>query len=263
MQIPGKKLGDFTGLAGDYAKFRQGYSRSVLTAVLALLGKAPGEIDAVDLGAGTGIWTRMMAASKLRSVKGVEPNADMRQQAEMSPSASPIQWIAAAAETTGLRGSSCDLVTAASSFHWMDYERTTDEIKRILRPGGRFVALWNPRLIEASPMLTEIESHIKSLAPEIKRVSSGRSSFTDSLSARLSTTQGFDDLVFLEGRHTAEQAPDAYLGAWKSVNDVQAQLGPARWEAFLDFVERRIAKVRMIETTFLTRAWVVRYSPKP
>ncbi len=253
------KLGDFTGIAVDYAKFRQGYSESALTAFLALLGKPASEVDAVDLGAGTGIWTRMLASRGLRSVTGVEPNADMRHQAQLSSKA--ITWIAAPAEATTLPGRCCDLVTAASSFHWMDYERTTGEIKRLLRPGGRFVALWNPRFIEASPLLSEIENQVKVLAPEIKRVSSGRSAFTDTLSARLAATAGFDDLLFLEGRHIVQQTPDEYLGAWKSVNDVQAQLGAARWNQFLEFVQRRIAAEKVIETTFLTRAWTVRSVP--
>ena len=261
MQTAEKKLGDFTGLAENYAKFRQGYAPSVLTAVLSLINKAPVDIDAVDFGAGTGIWTRMLAARNLRSIIGVEPSSDMLAQAKNTPSTRPIRWVAAPAEQAGLPDRSCDLVTSASSFHWMDYVRTTNEIKRIVRPGGRFLALWNPRQIEANPLLVEIENHIKTLAPEIKRVSSGRSDFTSTLSQRLMETEGFEDLLFLEGRHTAEQTPAEYLGAWESVNDVQAQLGAARWRAFLDFVERRLANEKTIVTTFLTRAWTVRFSP--
>ena len=48
---------------------------------------------------------------------------------------------------------------------------------RILRPGGVFVALWNPRLVEANP-LAEIEAEITRLKPEVQRILSGRSRFT-------------------------------------------------------------------------------------
>src|ERR1035437_1849943 len=47
--------GDFTALAGDYARYRPSYSTSVATAILALVGRPPMEIDAADVGAGTGI----------------------------------------------------------------------------------------------------------------------------------------------------------------------------------------------------------------
>jgi ubiquinone/menaquinone biosynthesis C-methylase UbiE len=251
-------LGDFTGLASNYAKFRQGYAESVLTAVLSLLGKPNAEVDAADLGAGTGIWTRMLAGRGLRKVWGVEPNADMRTTGSKISAPASLEWVAAGAESTGLPSGSCDLVTAASSFHWMDYEKTTAEIRRLLRPGGRFMALWNPRQIEASPLLAEIEGKLRELAPETKRVSSGRSSFTDSLTERMVATPGFDDVLYLEGRHTARQTPEDYIGAWQSVNDVQVQLGPERWTKFLDFVRARIKGQQSIETVFLTRAWSAR-----
>ena len=54
------KYGDFTGLAKNYSKSRPGYSASVLRNLIELLNKPLGEIDFVDVGAGTGIWTRMV-----------------------------------------------------------------------------------------------------------------------------------------------------------------------------------------------------------
>jgi len=41
---------------------------------LSLVGRPAHEVDAVDIGAGTGIWTRMLAAKGLRSVTAVEPS---------------------------------------------------------------------------------------------------------------------------------------------------------------------------------------------
>jgi ubiquinone/menaquinone biosynthesis C-methylase UbiE len=257
-QDTAKRLGDFSGLDKNYAKYRQGYADSVLTAILALIGKAPADIDAVDLGAGTGIWTRMLASHGLRSVHAVEPNDDMRTTGAATPAPMKIEWIAAPGETPGLPTGSVDLVTAASSFHWMDYDVTTKEIHRMLRPGGRFVALWNPREIEHNPLLVEIEDKLRALAPEMKRVSSGNSAFTSTLTPRFTKTPGFDDVLYIEGRHTARQTPDQYMGAWHSVNDVQAQLGPARWQEFLTFAEARIKGHAVIETVFATRAWTMR-----
>jgi ubiquinone/menaquinone biosynthesis C-methylase UbiE len=49
-----------------------------------------------------------------------------------------------------LADGSVDLVSMASSFHWADFDTACDEFHRILRSGGVFVALWNPRLIEVN-----------------------------------------------------------------------------------------------------------------
>ena len=138
-----------------------------------MLGRDAASIDAADIGAGTGIWTRMLAARGLRSVVAVEPNDDMRGQGIETSRGTDIVWRKGSAEATGLPDGSADLVSMASSFHWADFDKACDEFHRILRPGGVFVALWNPRFIEANPLLVEIEAQIARLKPDIRRVSSG------------------------------------------------------------------------------------------
>ena len=252
------KHGDFTGLAGDYAKFRPGYAPQVATAILHYVGRDAATMDAADIGAGTGIWTRMLASRGLRSVVAVEPNDDMRAQGIETSRGTPIVWRKGTAEATGLPGGSADLVSMASSLHWADFDRACDEFHRILRPGGAFAALWNPRFIEANPLLVEIEAHIAELKPDIRRVSSGRSGITERLTDLLSAKPQFAEVLYLEGRHALRQTPEQYMGAWRSVNDLQVQLGPELFGQFLDFTEKRIAGVAEIETTYVTRAWAAR-----
>ena len=124
--------------------------------------------------------------------------------------------------------------------------------------GGVFAALWNPRFIEANPLLVEIEAQITRLKPDIRRVSSGRSGITERLTDLLSAKPQFAEVLYLEGRHSLHQTPEQYIGAWRSVNDLQVQLGPELFRQFLDFTEKRIAGLTAIETTYLTRAWAAR-----
>jgi ubiquinone/menaquinone biosynthesis C-methylase UbiE len=252
------KHGDFTGLAVDYAKFRAGYAPQVATVILNYVGLEAARVDAADIGAGTGIWTRMLAARGLHSVAAVEPNDDMRGQGIEASRGTGIVWYKGSAEATGLPDASADLVSMASSLHWADFDRACDEFYRILRPGGVFAALWNPRLIEANPLFIEIEAQITRLKPGLRRVSSGRSGLTERLTDLLSAKPQFADVLYLEGRHSLRQTPEQYLGAWRSVNDLQVQLGPKLFQQFLDFTEKRIAQLAEIETTYLTRAWVAR-----
>jgi SAM-dependent methyltransferase len=191
-------------------------------------------------------------------VIAVEPNDDMRRHGVQNSRGLPILWRAGSGEATGLDTGCADLVSMASSFHWVDFDRGMSEFARLLRRGGRFVALWNPRLIEVNPLLVEIEAHLASLAPGLKRVSSGRSGLTANLTERLWAHADFDDVVYLEGRHAQIMTPAQYLGVWRSVNDLQAQLGPNLFAEFLDYVEQRVAAEGTIEATYLTRAWSAR-----
>ena len=254
------KHGDFSHLAKDYSSYRPKYSETVLDALLGLIDKPVDELDVADVGAGTGIWTRMLANRNCGSIIAVEPNDSMREYGIRDSQGWPIEWRQGRGEDTGLETSSIDLLTMASSFHWLHFEDGVDEFQRVLKPGGRFVSLWNSRLIEANPLLVEIENHLYEMLPDLKRVSSGRSGLAETLTEQLITTQQFDDVVFLEGRHVERQTPAHYLGIWRSVNDVRVQAGEKAFHGFMDYIENRINGMEHIEATYLTRAWAARRS---
>ncbi len=253
------KHGDFTGLANDYTRYRPDYALAALRAILGIVALPIAKIEAVDVGAGTGIWSRMMAGTGIRAVTAIEPNDDMRVQGAAHPDNGHIVWGKGSGEDTGLATGSADLVSMASSFHWVDFDKGTAEFERLLRPGGCFVALWNPRFIEANPLLVEIEAYLSTLkGGGIKRVSSGRSEFTDTLTERLEGCGRFAEVVYLESKHVLAFTPERYIGAWRSVNDLRVQLGPQKFAKFLVWVEHRISGLTQIEATYLTRAWVAR-----
>lgn len=249
------KSGDFSGLSSDYSKHRPDYSESILKALLGLHDLSANNISVADVGAGTGIWTRMIFDYGVKSIVAIEPNDDMRNQGLEDNKGRNIEWKKGSAEETGLPSESVDLVTMASSFHWADFDAATSEIHRILRHNGRFVAIWNPRLIEVNPMLVEIEEYLTTLKSDLKRVSSGRSGITETLTEKLYESPFFEDILYIETRHEIEMTRERYIGAWRSVNDLQAQLGEDNFSKFLDFVEKRTADSKTISATYLNRAW--------
>ncbi|HAG97587.1 MAG TPA: hypothetical protein DDW33_16265 [Ktedonobacter sp.] len=78
------------------------------------------------------------------SCNGIEPNAEMRAQAErqqfLSPHGERIEYRDGLSTQTDLETDSVDIVTCSQSLHWMEPEPTFAEVTRILRPGGLFVA---------------------------------------------------------------------------------------------------------------------------
>ncbi len=136
----------FTGLADAYARFRPTYPAAAVDYILARCGLAPGSV-LVDVGCGTGISSRLFASRGLR-VLGIEPNADMREEARREPpppGGRVPEYRDGRAEATGLDAGSADAVLAAQAFHWFDPAATLPEFVRILRPRGWVVLLWNTR----------------------------------------------------------------------------------------------------------------------
>lgn len=250
--------GEFTRLADEYSKNRPDYCESILNSLLGLLNMPVKDIDVVDIGAGTGIWSRMVYKKGVRSLVAIEPNEEMRTNGIADSKNFFIQWRFGKAECTGLPNDCCHWLTMASALHWTDFDLAIKEFHRVLRKGGRFTALWNPRMIELNPVFMEIEEYLDTLHPNIKRISSGRSGITETLAQRLWDSSYFEDVIYMEGRHVIQMNKDRYLGAWRSVNDLQVQLGYKKFKKFLQFIENRIQGQEVLNATYLTRAWSAR-----
>lgn len=124
--------------AGTYASVRPSYHPALVERFTTNFGGP----TIVDLGAGTGIFTRQLIGAGLLPV-AIEPVAAMREELQrMSPDA---RVLAGTAEETGLDSDSVDTVVVAQAFHWFDGAAALDEIARALRPGGHMVTVWNVR----------------------------------------------------------------------------------------------------------------------
>jgi len=124
----------------DSALFQKPFYRRVHARVMAALdGMEPAR--AIDLGCGTAQLTADLAARFPRSlVAGVDLSIDMLGAAHRRLGAASPPLVNANVYALPLADASIDLVTNTASFHWyLDYRRALDEIRRVLRPGGRFV----------------------------------------------------------------------------------------------------------------------------
>lgn len=133
-------LSRFSQRAADYANYRPSYPTAAIDSILEGLAN-PSQLVAADIGAGTGISSRLLAQRGMR-VLGIEPNADMRQAALPHPL---VEFHNGTAENTNLPNTSVDLVVCFQSFHWFDPTPTLLEFRRILKPTGRLAVVWNDR----------------------------------------------------------------------------------------------------------------------
>jgi SAM-dependent methyltransferase len=127
----------FGSIAADYDRLR---SQPADAAVDWLL---PDNRDLlVDLGAGTGLFTRALASRAARVV-AVEP--DERMRAVLRARSPGVQVLAGSGEAIPMPDASADGVFASSAWHWMDPARTIPEVTRVLRDGGRLGVIWTGR----------------------------------------------------------------------------------------------------------------------
>jgi SAM-dependent methyltransferase len=146
----------FSDRVENYIRYRPGYPPEALRALISDCGLASGYVIA-DIASGTGIWTRMLLENG-NAVFGVEPNPEMRQAGERLLAGFPrFTSIAGTAEATTLGDASVDFVTAAQAAHWFDPEGARREFRRILKPGGWLILLWNERLTDSTKFLGDYE----------------------------------------------------------------------------------------------------------
>ena len=128
----------FSDRATDYAKYRPSYPTKAIASIMERLSLP---LVAADIGAGTGISSRLLGDQGVR-VFAIEPNESMRQAATAHPL---VEFRAGTAEHTGLPDASVDLITCFQAFHWFEPMPTLQVFNRILKSTGRLAVVCNER----------------------------------------------------------------------------------------------------------------------
>ncbi|WP_457101598.1 class I SAM-dependent methyltransferase [Microbacterium sp. P5_E9] len=128
---------DFDDVASLYAVARPSYPRAAVEWLLDGGGR-----DVVDVGAGTGLFTRLLVGRD-RTVTAVEPSE--RMLGELRTALPEVVALQGSGERMPLPDRSADVVAFAQAWHWVDVPAASTEVARVLRPGGRLGLVWNLR----------------------------------------------------------------------------------------------------------------------
>ncbi len=131
-----RRARSFGAAAELYDRARPGYPPDAVGWMLGQTAR-----DVVDLGAGTGIFSRLVASLGHR-VTAIEPDPQMRAQLATSDT---IVVLDGSAERIPLPDRATGAVVAAQSFHWFDNHDARAEIARVLADDGVFAPIWNVR----------------------------------------------------------------------------------------------------------------------
>lgn len=148
----------FSDRVDNYVRYRPGYPAELVPLLRETL-PLPANAHLADIGSGTGKLTEEFLSAGY-VVAGVEPNEEMRLAGEALLAHYPaFISVDGTAEATTLPDKSADGVLAGQAFHWFDRQRARIEFRRILKPGGPVVLIWNERS-EASPFLNDYEQFL-------------------------------------------------------------------------------------------------------
>jgi len=245
----------FSATAGLYARWRPTYPealRDFLIGLLPPVEERPGRRPAViaDLGCGTGISARLLAAPD-RRVIGIEPNADMLAEARRTtPPELAIEYRDGEAVATGLAPASVDFVVAGQAFHWFDLEATCAEIRRILIPAGFTAAFWNVRDETRSSLHGEYRALLERTSTEYPRAPKAEPTM-----ARIQAAGIVVDLRRAEFAHRQKLDREGFLGrAYSSsyvMHGIPAAVRPA-FDRELDRLFDRHARDGRVDLPYRT-----------
>ena len=156
-------LNRFSNRVDHYIKYRPDYPYEIIT-FLRQEGILKTESIIADIGSGTGISSEFFLKEG-NVVYGVEPNKEMRSAGQkLLADYKNFFSINGTAEITMLPTDDIDIIIAGQAFHWFDKKKSKTEFKRILKPEGVFVLMWNDRRTTSSQFLIAYEDFIKMFA---------------------------------------------------------------------------------------------------
>jgi len=123
----------FSRLSARYAIYRPHYPEALFDAIAAA---SPGRRSVWDCATGTG-QAAVPLATRFDAVVATDAS---RQQLRSATPHGRVRYVAALAEAAPVRDRWADVVTVAQALHWLDLPRFYAEVRRVLRPGGLFVA---------------------------------------------------------------------------------------------------------------------------
>jgi SAM-dependent methyltransferase len=141
MNIHATAQSGFDADAARYARGRPDYPAEVDVWLRDSLDLELGT-TVVDLGAGTGKFTRRLLATGARVI-AVEPVAAMRER--LMSDLPEVEALDGSATAIPLPDASVDAIVCAQAFHWFATREALAEMHRVLRPGGILGLIWNTK----------------------------------------------------------------------------------------------------------------------
>ncbi|KAA1471133.1 S-adenosyl-L-methionine-dependent methyltransferase [Dentipellis sp. KUC8613] len=150
-----------------YDRVRPSYQANALSFIRQSV-KAQPPLNIVEIGAGTGIFTRALLAhpewsTSIQKLSALEPSAGMREVFAKSVTDERVTIKEGFFDNTGVPDGQVDLIVIAQAFHWCpDFDAAAVEFSRILKPDGIVALIWNLEDREVAEWVGQVRDCVES-----------------------------------------------------------------------------------------------------
>lgn len=245
------QLGSFNKLAKAYRKSRPGYSKDIFYLLKYLLSSTNKKIKSLDLGSGTGLFTKEIAKIS-DQVIGVELSKEMIVNAYKLQN---IRYLNSSVDNVILR-KKFDLFSSASCFHWFNNSKIAKLVNKNLKENGFYIICYNTRKISKNLFLKKVEKKIISLNKKFKsRVSSGQSDFVKKKIFDFSKKSKLSGPIYFEFTHYEKFSKKRYLTVWESSNEFRNKLGYKNYKVFMEWLNINFPQ-KGIMAEYINKCWL-------
>jgi len=251
----------FGRVADLYESARPSYPDPTIDQLIGLAGLAPGA-QVVEVGAGTGKATRMLAARGL-AVLALEPDPAMAAVARRTCSSYPLVDVLQLAFEAWQPQRPVSAVISAQAWHWIPPEVRYMRASEALSPGGTLASIWTfPRwsTIALRDSLREVYSKaVPTLTPDFPMHPASESTdLAGDWHAEIASCEGFSGALVREHHWSRKYSTTAYLELLQTHQD-HILLEPAQQQLLLSGLSRVIDGAGGdIKVDFLTRLCIAR-----
>ena len=147
----------FEKFADDFASSRPGYPVDIKIYLFDMFSIGPDSVIA-DIACGSGIFTQLLSCKEdIKLAVGIDRSLPLLRAGMSFFGKYCFRPLCGDGETISIKSNSCDLVTVAQGFHWMNRQKSLSEISRILKPGGGIALVWYRRASLTEPHQKFIE----------------------------------------------------------------------------------------------------------
>lgn len=155
----------FDAVADHYDAARPSYPAGFFDALEKITGPLAGQV-VLDGCAGTGIATRQLSERGARVTGYDIGEAMLRRAIARSPE---LAFVITDGNMLPFRDGQADLACFAQSWHWLDQDRASREVARVLRPGGHWAAWWNQSVADDEEWHNAYQDALEAACPRYAR----------------------------------------------------------------------------------------------
>jgi len=164
-KIDRQRAESFNRNAALYDAHRPGYPDDLYLELQQLTGVNENSV-VIEIGAGSGIATEQMYHHWHATIYALEPGAALLAQAQKRVGHIPAIHLVHSSFEEYTTAVPCDLIAAATSFHWVEPAVKFARIGKLLKPGGFLAAWWSNFSRNDTPVFDAIRAIYAQYHPE-------------------------------------------------------------------------------------------------